>query len=180
MAAITSRVAIAAVAFVVGLLAVSSIYDTPVTSAKIGSPTAKTTTAAAVDAAPLYARAQAARTTATRSTSYGDSYTISTGVYKISWVITDANITFTLKANVTGWLSVGFNTSPKMVGGDVYVGWVGSTGAVTLFDAYATAYSLPYQDTSQGGSSGISSTSGSKVRGENKEVAWAGLGRPTN
>ena len=53
-----------------------------------------------------------------------------------------------MTASTTGWIGLGFNTAPSMIGADMYTGWINDTsGKVTLLDTYATGQSIPTIDT---------------------------------
>ena len=97
-------------------------------------------------------------------------YTSPDGVLSVAWTVNASSITFTLVANVTGWVSVGLNpSSGVMAGSDMYVGWVESgTGAVTLVDGWSTGHSTPLPDTLQGGQTDVAGVSGTLVRA----VSW--------
>ena len=85
--------------------------------------------------------------------------------YRLWWTPSSdgTSITFTMEADVTGWVAVGFGAGGTMANSDIYVGWVtGST--VTLSDAWATGQSTPMPDTSQGGTSDVTNVAGSVVR----------------
>ena len=79
----------------------------------------------------------------------------------MEWSINGTIIEFNVTANTTGWIGLGFNSLPSMIGADMYTGWVNdTTGAVTLLDTYGTGESLPIEDNTNN----ILTFSGSQVR----------------
>ena len=91
------------------------------------------------------------------------SYTTPNGVMSVRWNVTATTITFTVVANVTGWVSIGLNSAALMAGADMYIGYV-SSGTVVVQDAFSTGHSQPQADTSNGGTSDVTNLSGSQVR----------------
>ena len=37
------------------------------------------------------------------------------GVYEVSWAVSGGNVNFTVSADTTGWVGVGFSLTPNMV-----------------------------------------------------------------
>ncbi|KAH3743555.1 glucooligosaccharide oxidase, partial [Pelomyxa schiedti] len=82
----------------------------------------------------------------------------------LSWVVSPdkLSITFSMTGRTTGWVSMGLNSQCSMTSADKVVGWVDSGGALTIMDAYSTGYTVPPLDTSMGGTSDITATSGTQ------------------
>ncbi|PRP83649.1 glucooligosaccharide oxidase [Planoprotostelium fungivorum] len=91
------------------------------------------------------------------------SLTSPSGGWKVKWNLSaDLKfITFNIVAKTTGWVAIGINNSPSMVGADVVVAWV-TNGALTIFDGFASARVQPSPDTSNGGTNDISAATGSE------------------
>ena len=89
------------------------------------------------------------------------------GTYRVAWVHdrADATVQFNLCVGgqsfeessfiMNGWLGIGINTAPSMVGGDLYIA-IPSSGVVT--DRYASRYFQPELDSTVGGTDDILSS----------------------
>jgi hypothetical protein len=67
----------------------------------------------------------------------------------------------TMTATTTGWLSVGFSTSSSMSGADAVVAWIDTSGNVAIYDSWMPDKNQPRLDTDLGGTSDVTSVSGS-------------------
>jgi len=70
--------------------------------------------------------------------------------YNVTWsfdgLAADNYITFTIRAETTGWVGLGFSPNGGMAGADIAVAWVTSDGDAFLEDMHATANGLPSTD----------------------------------
>jgi len=91
-----------------------------------------------------------------------NTFTNSDQTYQATWSFTQTTITFTVTAATgTGWVGIGFSSTPSMTDSDVYVGWLTAAGTAVVTDRYATAYAMPQEDTTMGGTNDVSNVAGS-------------------
>ena len=108
------------------------------------------------------------------------------GVYAVCWEadLDAGTITFTMSANVTGWLSVGIGAMHTMADADMYTAWIGTDGAVVVLDTFGTGHGRPQEDTAMGGTHDAFNVTGTLVRrASRREVPracgiWTVAGQP--
>jgi hypothetical protein len=71
-------------------------------------------------------------------------------LFRLAWQLLPDGVTmqFTMEADVSGWVSVGFSTSPTMADSDVFVGWVNASAGSggVLLDMWSSGYDQPVLD----------------------------------
>jgi len=84
---------------------------------------------------------------------YGDNHTtFDTGRFELYWRIVGSDIYIALRAQATGWVSLGFEPSNQMLDADMLFGWVDASAVPWVVDAYSTGVTGPHpEDASLGG-----------------------------
>lgn len=84
------------------------------------------------------------------NTDFG-SYASDDGRFLLSWEVDlqQSIISFSMRAQTSGWVSFGISDTPYMPEADTYVGWIDADGTPTLLDCYSKDYNMPVQDPSQ-------------------------------
>lgn len=91
--------------------------------------------------------------------SFGDSY-------QLFWSFNDTTIFFAMQGKCTGWVALGLEPTDAMKDADMIFGWVSSSGAVSVVDAYSTGTYGPHPpDTDLGGTFDILAFNGSESDG---------------
>jgi len=83
----------------------------------------------------------------------------------LSWEVSDSEILFTLAAETTGWVSVGFNPSQVMKDAQFIIGYVNASGEVEIRDDYGNGMFSHAPDTNAGGTDDIRLISGRESDG---------------
>eukprot|EP00803_Ostreobium_quekettii_P004321 evm.model.scf_501.2 EVM.evm.TU.scf_501.2 scf_501:9997-17031(+) len=93
------------------------------------------------------------------------------GVYTLEWSKEEIGgedyLTFDLNVKAEGWVGIGIakDFSSKMVGADIIVASVSSSGQITLDDYYSETFSEPQRDASLGGTNDVELLSASRSGG---------------
>jgi len=86
--------------------------------------------------------------------------------YEVHWTFANGELWMGIRAQTTGWAAIGFDPSDRMKDADMVFGWVDGTGALTIYDAYATGVNGPHpKDTDLGGTDDIKEASGTEAAG---------------
>ncbi|MBN1390759.1 MAG: hypothetical protein JXA22_08980 [Candidatus Thermoplasmatota archaeon] len=97
---------------------------------------------------------------------YDDSQTFGGGMFEVYWKIFNNSIDLGLRAQTTGWLSIGFEPSRYMKDADMLFGWVDGSGIPHVLDTFSTGDYGPHPpDTQLGGTSDVSSYNGTESGG---------------
>eukprot|EP01128_Nolandella_sp_AFSM9_P007026 TRINITY_DN374_c0_g2_i1.p1 TRINITY_DN374_c0_g2~~TRINITY_DN374_c0_g2_i1.p1 ORF type:complete len:1008 (-),score=217.47 TRINITY_DN374_c0_g2_i1:156-2915(-) len=88
------------------------------------------------------------------------------GKLRIEWkIVQEEEIEFTLKFKGKGWVSVGLNSAPSMIGADMMIGWVEESGPV-LLDSFSEGHREPTLDTDLDGANDLLLIRGETSNGE--------------
>jgi len=98
------------------------------------------------------------------SNEYQFSQSFSNDLFHLYWTVNDSTIYVGMVGQTAGWIAVGFDPTNAMLDADIIFGWVGSEGAVILYDTYSlNAYGSNHpQDVDIGGSDDILTFNGSE------------------
>jgi len=91
------------------------------------------------------------------------------GGLQLDWLVQDKMVTFTLRANATGYAAIGFGSS--MMQTDMVICWVDAAGTAHAVDSFASGHKAPMPDVSLNGTNDITILSGSINNGV-MEVAF--------
>jgi len=73
------------------------------------------------------------------------------GRYEVHWSIDEQHLLMAIKAQASGWVSIGFEPTSRMKDSDMIFGWV-KDGAATVLDLFSTGATGPHPpDTELGG-----------------------------
>ena len=78
------------------------------------------------------------------------------------WKVVDDELDIILTSPAKGWLAVGFDPTQVMKDADIYIGFVGEEGNVSVRDDFATWFTSHEPDESLGGNSDVTVTGGSE------------------
>lgn len=84
--------------------------------------------------------------------------------FSLEWSVEGKDITFTLRAKTTGWISVGFNPSQVMVDAQIIIGAV-TDGETLIRDDFGNGLFTHIPDTAAGGTDDITLLSGREADG---------------
>lgn len=85
--------------------------------------------------------------------------------FSLNWKVQGSSAEFTLTAETEGWLAVGFNPSRMMKDADIKIGYVDSSGEVTLEDHFGNSNFSHRSDERMGGTVDVEILGGEEIDG---------------
>lgn len=97
---------------------------------------------------------------------YGNVTMFDSNRFELYWKVEDTDIFIGMKAEATGWISLGIDPTSRMDESDMLLGWVDADGRPHLLDMFSTGPTGPHPvDTDQGGTDDILDYNGTQENG---------------